>query len=128
MSKELPTGIYKDAFDLSPDAMIMVDKTGEIVGVNDQTDRIFGYEKDELIDQQVEVLVPDTVKPKHEKYRDGFFKNPFSRPLGGGIQLHGKHKDGHEFEVAISLSPIYLNGKHRVSAWPSFVRVLSGSR
>jgi len=83
-----------------PDAIIMADATGRIVLVNTQTERLFGYERGELLGNRIEVLLPN------HGHRDGFFADPRVRPMGAGLELHGKRKDGVEFPVEIKLSPI----------------------
>jgi PAS domain S-box-containing protein len=83
-----------------PDAIIMADATGRIVLVNTQTERLFGYERGELLGNRIEVLLPV------HGHRDGFFADPLVRQMGAGLELHGKRKDGVEFPVEIKLSPI----------------------
>ena len=83
-----------------PDAIIMADATGRIVLVNTQTERLFGYERGELLGNRIEVLLPV------HGHRDGFFADPLVRQMGPGLELHGKRKDGTEFPVEIKLSPI----------------------
>ncbi|HXM19566.1 MAG TPA: PAS domain S-box protein [Candidatus Tumulicola sp.] len=92
--------------DSAPDAMLMVDRGGLIVLVNAQAERIFGYRRDELLGQKVETLVPQRFDDKHQAHRTGFFGDPHPRPMGTGLELYGVRKDGSEFPVEVSLSPI----------------------
>jgi PAS domain S-box-containing protein len=92
--------------DSAPDAMLMVDGGGGIVLVNAQAERIFGYRRDELLGQKVETLVPQRFNGKHPAHRTGFFGDPHPRPMGAGLELYGLRKDGSEFPVEVSLSPI----------------------
>lgn len=87
-------------------AMVMVNSTGEIVLVNGQMETFFGYARDELIGQPIELLVPVRYRAKHPEHRAGFVANPQNRPMGAGRDLYGVRKDGSEFPVEIGLSPI----------------------
>ena len=91
--------------ELSSNAIVMVNAKGEIVSVNSQTEKMFGYSPDQLIGQPVEVLVPDRYKKAHPKYRDGFFTAPVIRPMGAGRDLYARRQDGTEFPVEIGLTP-----------------------
>jgi PAS domain S-box-containing protein len=90
----------------APDAMVIVDGAGAIVLVNAQTERLFGYHRDELLGQPVEGLVPERFRGHHTQHRDGFFRAPRARPMGAGLDLFALRKDGSEFPVEISLGPI----------------------
>ena len=89
-----------------PDAIVGVDKTGTIVQVNKQTELLFGYTHDELIGQRVEMLIPERVRQAHDQHRADFAEHPRVRQMGADLDLHGKRKDGSEFSVEISLSPV----------------------
>ena len=104
------TSSARDAFalllDAAPDAMVLVDGLGTIVMANAHADRLFAYEQGELIGQPVEILVPERYRQSHLTHRAGFFQSPSVRPMGAGLELFGLRKDGTEFPVEISLSPV----------------------
>lgn len=97
---------FEKAIELAPDAFIVVNDKGIIVFVNAQTEVIFGYERNEMLGQPVEMLMPERSAQKHASHRDNFFSSPHKRPMGNGLALFGKKKNNAEFPVEISLSPI----------------------
>ena len=88
------------------DTMVVVDQNGRIECVNAQVERMFGYGRDELPDDHVEILIPERFRKGHIQYRAGYVADPHLRPMGAGLELYGKRKDGSEFPVEIMLSPI----------------------
>ena len=90
----------------APDAVVSVDAGGRIVLVNAQTERLFGYRRDELVGQPVEILVPDAIKAMHPAHRAGYVADPQPRQMGAGIELAGRRRDGSTFPAEISLSAI----------------------
>ncbi|GAA1026383.1 PAS domain-containing hybrid sensor histidine kinase/response regulator [Virgisporangium ochraceum] len=90
----------------APDAILGVDERGAIVLANEQSVRMFGYPLSELIGQPVEILVPEGARHRHPAYRATYAADPHARPMGAGIKLAGRRKDGGEFPAEISLSPV----------------------
>jgi PAS domain S-box-containing protein len=97
---------FRGLLESAPDGIVVVDASGRIVMVNSQTERMFGYRRDELIGQPVEILVPEKYQHGHVMYREGYFHQPRTRPMGAGRALAGRKRDGSEFPVEISLSPL----------------------
>ena len=97
---------FRGLLESAPDGIVVVDTKGNIVVTNGQAEKLFGYAKDELLGKPIEILVPDQVKPSHVRYRDGYISKPVVRPMGAGRRLTGRKKDGREFPVEISLSPL----------------------
>ena len=100
---ELP---FRQLVDAAPDGLVVCDATGAIVLLNDEAERMFGYARDELLGKRIEVLIPERLRRRHEGHVSGYTDAPRLRPMGSGLDLHGRRKDGTEFPVEISLSPI----------------------
>jgi PAS domain S-box-containing protein len=92
--------------EVAPDAMVIVDQEGRIVLVNAQTERVFGYLRGELLGQSVEILVPERYRGAHTGHRLRYSESAHARPMGAGLELYGLRRDGSEFPVEISLSPL----------------------
>jgi len=97
---------FRSLLEAAPDAAVIVDAAGLIVIVNAQTERLFGYHRDELIGQPVEVLMPLRYRQAHRTHRGHYTAAPHPRAMGSGLELFGLHKDGAELPVEISLSPL----------------------
>lgn len=100
---------FRQAVESAPNAIVMVNESGTIEMVNSQTETFFGYSRDELIGQPVEMLVPERFRSAHIGYRQAYLAAPVSRPMGVGRELYGLRKDGTEFPVEIGLSLIDNN-------------------
>src|SRR6185436_10607672 len=98
--------LFESLLEAAPDAFVVVDSRGRIRLVNRQVEKLFGYQRDELIGQQVEMLVPDSVREWHPQHRSGYMGDPRTRPMGAGLPLAARCKDGTEFPVDIGLSSI----------------------
>lgn len=99
-------GRFRGLLESAPDAIVIVDQGGRINLINSQTENWFGYDTDELLGQPVEQLVPARFRERHAAHRQGYFTEPLVRPMAAGIELFALRKDGTEFPVEISLSPL----------------------
>jgi PAS domain S-box-containing protein len=108
--------MFRGLLESAPDAIVGVDASGRIQLVNAQTEALFGYTRDELVGQMVEILVPEDRRRAHPMHRDRYFEEPRTRPMGAGLELVARRRDGTEFPVEISLSSIETEGGLLVSA------------
>src|SRR6266540_4453892 len=107
---------FRGLVEAAPDAMVIVDAQGRISLVNRQTERLFGYQREELLGQPVELLVPERLQAQHRRHRGSYLADPGVRPMDAGLQLHGRRKDGSEVQGEISLSPLQTDQGTLVSA------------
>lgn len=97
---------FRQVVEAAPNAMVMVDREGRIVLVNPQTEKLFGYSREELFGKPIESLVPERFRTHHHGYRSAYFDDLEPRPMGIGRDLHGLRKDGSEFPVEVGLNPV----------------------
>jgi PAS domain S-box-containing protein len=101
-----PHTLFEKLFEASPDAIVVTDAEGRITSINSQVERLFGFGRQQLIGQSVEILVPERFHPRHPSHRNAYQTHASVRPMGGGLDLFGKRMDGSEFPVDIMLSPM----------------------
>jgi PAS domain S-box-containing protein len=97
---------FRSLFEFSPDAIIVTDEQGKIAETNGQVEKFFGYGRGELVGQSVETLIPERFRQAHPSHRQEYSAHPRTRPMGIGLELYGRRKDGTEFPVDIMLSPV----------------------
>jgi PAS domain S-box-containing protein len=98
--------LFRDVIEFAPNGVVMVDDAGVILLVNGETERLFGYGRDELIGRQIDMLVPERFRSSHGAFRSQYFANPQRRSMGAGRDLFGLRKDGIEFPLEIGINPI----------------------
>jgi len=98
--------LARSAFDLSPSGMLAMNAAGEIVAVNREVERLFGWSREELLGHSIDMLVPERFRASHPRHRAVYLEDPHSRPMGAGRELYGLRRDGSEFPVEIGLNPV----------------------
>jgi PAS domain S-box-containing protein len=106
----------RGVLEAAPDAMVVIAGDGVIVLVNAQTERLFGYARDELFGRSIDMLVPERFRERHPTYRRRYTEDAQPRPMGAGLALWGRRKDGTEFPAEISLAPMHMNEGQLVTA------------
>jgi PAS domain S-box-containing protein len=101
--------MFEGLFEFAPDAILVVDREGRIVQANKQVERLFGYARNELLNGEHDILLPERFRERHREHRRGFMADPHVRPMGTGLDLFGRKKDGTEFPVDISLGPLQMH-------------------
>jgi len=105
-TQRLAEARFRGLLESAPDSIVVVDSAGVIAIVNTETERMFGYERHELLGQPIEILVPERSRGRHHGDRSSYSADPNTRPMAAGRQLSGRKKNGSEFPVEISLSPL----------------------
>lgn len=113
----LTASVVAGLLDAAPDGLILIDAEGRLLLVNSRIEELFGYPRSELLGQPVEMLLPENLRGVHEQHRQEYADDLRRRPMGAGLSLRGRRRDGSEFPVDISLSPLAtLEGQWTVAA------------
>jgi PAS domain S-box-containing protein len=113
-SFEHTQALFKELFLASPDAIVVTAADGRIAAANPAVERLFGYIEREWMGNLVEILLPERLRRNHPQHRADFLASPSTRPMGTGLELYGRRKDGTEFPVDIMLSPVETDGTHSI--------------
>jgi PAS domain S-box-containing protein len=113
---ELSGDRYRQILDTAPDAMVVVDDKGRIIFVNAQTEKMFGYAREDLVQEPLELLIPERFRHSHAQHVGRFFSRPEARSMGSGLELFGRRADGSELAIEVSLSPVGSDAGFLVSA------------
>jgi len=105
-----PERLFHGFLEAAPDAVVIIDGGGVIVQLNSQAERLFGYPREELLGRPLEVLMPERFRGSHVAQRQTYSDDMHPRPMGRGLDLIGLRKDGHEFPIDVSLSPLLNEG------------------
>ena len=108
--------MFRNLLETAPDAMVIIDDTGMIAVANEQAEQMFGYKREQLLGNDIEMLIPERLRKGHLTHRAHYSSDPSVRPMGGGKELLGLRADGSEFPVEISLSPVKLGAHLFVSS------------
>jgi PAS domain S-box-containing protein len=112
----------RELIESAPDAVVIVDSYGQIALVNERTEQLFGYRRGELLGRRIELLLPERFRDLHAEHRRRYLDDPVTRPMGAGLELKGRRKDGSEFPVDISLSSLTTDEGRLATA---FIRDIS---
>ncbi len=97
---------FEAILESAPDSIVIVREDGAITLANSQTEKLFGYSREELLGQRIDMLMPERFRARHGAHFAGYFRDPHVRPMGAGLELYGRRRDGTEFPIDINLSPI----------------------
>lgn len=110
----IPDALFRTLIHFAPDAFVVVDQEGLIAFVNAEAERLFGYSREDLVGGPVDILVPEALRRGHHAHRDRYWMDPHARPMGNGLALVARRRDGSELPVEISLSPVYSDDRRFV--------------
>lgn len=116
LEREEAEARFRALLEAAPGAMVVVNQTGDIELVKAQVESFFGYRRKELLEQNIEILIPERFKSQHSEHRINCALEPRVRPMGAGHELYGLHKDGREFPAEVSLGPLQTEQGVLVSA------------